>query len=199
MNTQLQNKLKTQICFLLFTAIMAAQLSVFSVAMAAGSVDCAGLNKPEITKDWIVTVIEEQVTTGAASSAAAATDTQVLDCIRATVKCEKDASKTCSSYIPWPGTCPADGTCSRVQVLLAKSGATLLYTYIGLIYRWAAGAIGIVSVLFLVVGGIEITTSGDSNRLDAAKQRIIQSLAGLVLLLLSGVILYTINPNFFQI
>ena len=89
------------------------------------------------------------------------------------------------------------GACNRVQVIFAKSGTNLLYSYVSLIYKWAAGTVGIVCVLFIIVGGFQMTTAGDSGRAEEAKSKIMQSLLGLVLLLLSGIILYTVNPTFF--
>jgi len=84
-------------------------------------------------------------------------------------------------------------TCQRVQVLKADSGVNLLNQYVGLIYLWAAGTIGIVAVLTMVISGVQIMVAGG----DSAKNRIVQSLVGLVILFLSGLILYTINPTFF--
>ena len=89
-------------------------------------------------------------------------------------------------------------TCQRIQVIKATSGAGLIYTYVGMIYKWAAGTIGIVAVFTLVYCGIGIMSSaGNSGAIDKYKERIMQSLLGLVVLFLSGLILYTINPNFF--
>lgn len=83
---------------------------------------------------------------------------------------------------------------------MAKSGTALLYGYIGFIYRWAAGTIGMVCVGMLVYYGTRIAAAGDNaGVIDEAKQHIMQSLGGLILLFLSAVILYTINPNFFVI
>lgn len=88
--------------------------------------------------------------------------------------------------------------CQRVQVLKAKSGAELVYSYVGMIYKWAAGTIGIISVFTMVYSGIGImTASGEGGSIDKHKTRIMQSLLGLVILFLSGIILYTINPTFF--
>jgi len=91
-----------------------------------------------------------------------------------------------------------DTTCQRVQIIKAKSGADLLYTYIGMIYKWAAGVIGIIAVLTMVYSGVLIIASnGNSEAIESAKDRIIKSIAGLVVLFLSGLILYSINPTFF--
>lgn len=98
------------------------------------------------------------------------------------------------------GSCtPSDTvTCQRVQIIKAKSGAELLYTYVGMIYKWAAGTIGIIAVFTMVYSGVLIIASnGNSEAIEGAKDRITQSIAGLVVLFLSGLILYSINPTFF--
>lgn len=91
-----------------------------------------------------------------------------------------------------------DFTCQRVQVLKSESGGDLIYSYVRMIYLWAAGTIGIIAVFTLVYCGIGISAAGgDSGKIDNYKNRIMQSLIGLVILFLSGLILYTINPTFF--
>lgn len=86
-------------------------------------------------------------------------------------------------------------TCTLSERINGKSGTDLLARYVGAIYRWAAGVIGIISVLVIVISGVQITV--DTSGLEKAKERIQQSLMGLVLLFLSALILYTINPTFF--
>lgn len=88
--------------------------------------------------------------------------------------------------------------CRPAQVIEAGSGSGLIKAYTALIYKWAAGTVGIVAVLVIVVSGIQIITSDVSGDVDSAKNRIGQSLIGLAILFLSAVILYTINPNFFN-
>jgi hypothetical protein len=96
------------------------------------------------------------------------------------------------------GVDPAKQTCQRVQVLKGKTGVDLIYNYVGMIYKWAAGTIGIITVFTMVYNGILIMSAGgDSAKIEQAKGRITQSLVGLVILFLSGLILYTINPTFF--
>ncbi|MCD6109915.1 hypothetical protein J7J83_04120 [bacterium] len=89
-------------------------------------------------------------------------------------------------------------SCQRIQVIKADSGSDLIYKYVRMIYLWAVGTIGIISVFTLVYSGIGISMAGgDSGKIDNYKNRIMQSLTGLVILFLSGLILYTINPTFF--
>ncbi|MBA4336192.1 hypothetical protein C0416_00265 [bacterium] len=89
-------------------------------------------------------------------------------------------------------------SCQRIQILQADSGSNLIFKYVRMIYLWAAGTIGIISVFTLVYSGIGISAAGgDSAKIDEFKNRIMQSLLGLIVLFLSGLILYTINPTFF--
>ncbi|MFA5820612.1 MAG: hypothetical protein WC873_00635 [Candidatus Gracilibacteria bacterium] len=89
-------------------------------------------------------------------------------------------------------------TCQEVMVMISGGGTTLISNYVGTIYRWAASLVGIICVLVIVLSGIQLAASGgDSSGTEGAKKRIVQSLSGLAVLFLSGLILYTINPNFF--
>lgn len=93
---------------------------------------------------------------------------------------------------------PVQVFCERVQVLFATSGSELAKTYVSLIYKWAAGIIGLLSVIVITWNGISISMAGgDSGKVDNAKTNIIQSLVALAVLFLSGILLYTINPNYF--
>ena len=89
-------------------------------------------------------------------------------------------------------------TCNQVQVFFSKGGTSLLEGYIKTIYTWAASIVGLIAVAVIVVSGIQISVSGgDSGALTSAKERIVRSLLGIAILFLSGLILYTVNPNFF--
>lgn len=103
-----------------------------------------------------------------------------------------------SGYSPYEKGCPQGAQCSIVQVIIGQSGTGILKTYVAIIYRWAAGIVGIIAVLVIVISGIQISIDqGSGEGVTAAKNRITQSLAGLVILFLSALILYTINPTFF--
>jgi hypothetical protein len=89
-------------------------------------------------------------------------------------------------------------SCKEVQVILTKGGSSAIYGYINMIYRWGASLVGIIAVTVITVSGIQISASGgDSEAISSAKKRIIQSIVGLLVLFLSSLILYTINPTFF--
>lgn len=89
-------------------------------------------------------------------------------------------------------------SCKPVQVYLSKGGTSLILNYISTIYKWAASIVGIVAVTVIIISGIQISLAGgDTQAVENAKARIIKSLSGIVILFLSGLILYTINPTFF--
>lgn len=160
---------------------------------------CEFVMDPEKTKGFIVTVLEENISSAAEDEKTGVTES-VISCFRKNTKAADGTFKAAYTTSCTPSDVNPIVVCQKVQVLFAQSGTELLYTYVGRIYRWAAGTIGIVTVLFLIVGGIEMSTAGgDSGRIEKAKERITQSLAGLVILFLSALILYTINPNFFTI
>src|SRR3989339_749977 len=89
------------------------------------------------------------------------------------------------------------GSCIPIQILVSTSGVNLLKFYVLQLYIWAASIVGIIAVLIIVISGIQIAASGGSDQISSAKTRITQSLAGLAILFLSALILYTINPTFF--
>lgn len=88
--------------------------------------------------------------------------------------------------------------CEPVMVYLSSAGTDLLYFYMGQVYRYAAGIGGLLAVLILIIAGIMWTTAGDNtNQITMARNMITKSITGLILLFLTAIILYTINPNFF--
>lgn len=89
-------------------------------------------------------------------------------------------------------------SCKEIQMTLCKGGTSCLYGYIGSIYRYGASIVGIIAVTVIIFSGIQISASGgDPEATTAGKKRILQSILGIVVLFLSGLILYTVNPNFF--
>lgn len=88
--------------------------------------------------------------------------------------------------------------CEKRQWIIAASGAGIVKVFVKQIYIYGAGIVGFIAVVVIVVSGIQISVSGVSGDITSAKERIWQSISGLVLLFLSGLILYTINPTFFS-
>lgn len=97
-----------------------------------------------------------------------------------------------------PTKLPTSTTCKTVQLIYGSSGTDFIKQYVGFIYRLASGIIGVIAVLVIVVSGIQISMAGDdSAKIGEAKERIVQSLFGLAVLFLAGLILRSVNPNFF--
>lgn len=164
--------------------------------------ESAPAGNAEKLQNYIVTILEEEISGSESNEFGEDQEVKVMSCIRKT-SCETANERTeCTSeYVPEEQCSPGENEfCQRVQVIIAQSGINLLMTYLGIIYRWAAGIIGIISVAYLIYGGFLVATAqDDTGKIDTAKEKIFQSLAGLVLLFLSAVILYTINPNFFTL
>lgn len=90
--------------------------------------------------------------------------------------------------------------CKEVLVILSKGGTSMIYGYIGMIYRWAGRLVGLIAVLVIVLSGMQLAAAGgDQDAVNSAKTRIIQSLTGIAILFLSSLILNTINPGFYII
>lgn len=88
--------------------------------------------------------------------------------------------------------------CENVMVYVSPAGTNLLYFYMGQIYRYMATLGGVIAVLILIIAGVMRASAGDSSdRVSKANALIAKCISGLVLLFLSAIILYTINPNFF--
>lgn len=74
--------------------------------------------------------------------------------------------------------------------------STLLPQYIGAIYNYGLAIAGILATIMLMGAGvIWLTSGGDSGKVSQAKNLISGSIAGLIILVISWVILNTINPN----
>ena len=72
--------------------------------------------------------------------------------------------------------------------------------YVGMIFVYGLGLGAGFSVLMIVVGGIQTIVTGSSpESVSAGKDRILQGVVGIGLLLLAAAILYTVNPLFFTI
>ena len=81
----------------------------------------------------------------------------------------------------------------------AIPGLGALGHYLSLLYPWMVGMGAGVTVLMAVIGGIQIIQSGgDQGKRDAGQQRLLMSLGGLLLILLSATILNALNPSFFK-
>jgi len=88
--------------------------------------------------------------------------------------------------------------CERRQWVIGSSGAGLVQILVKQIYTWGAFSVGGIAVMTIILQGVRISASGVSGDITESKNKILQAIAGIVLLFLSSLILYTINPQFFS-
>lgn len=212
--------------FLAKLALFTITSIVLAMPLQAWAAECIDKTAESKEKDYITTIIEEPFGEAskynggetAETLAGKNADFFAKDCCRATHvyhseyngtrvepglftvdkdgKCE--ATPACTNEKPKNATDANSVFCTNVLVLFSKGGTSLIEGYISIIYTWAASIVGLIAVTVIIISGIQIAISGgDSTALDAGKNRIIKSLSGLAVLFLSGLILYTINPNFF--
>lgn len=82
----------------------------------------------------------------------------------------------------------------------AEEGGVLklpfLSSYIAGLYTYLLGIVGIVAGIMIVIGGVQyLLSAGNSSAIEAAKERIKNSLIGLVIAFGSYTMLYIINPQ----
>ena len=100
-----------------------------------------------------------------------------------------DTYTNCDTY--------AEG-CERRQWIIGDSGAGIIQVVVKQVYMWGAFAVGGIAVMTMVLQGVKISMSGVSGDITESKNKILQAIAGIVLLFLSSLILYTVNPQFFS-
>jgi hypothetical protein len=99
-------------------------------------------------------------------------------------------------------TCPA-GTielssplASGVKCVDASKPGGPIFAYLGMVIKFLSGAVGLVIVLMIVVGGVQyITSAGDPASVKAAKTRITNAITGLILFVLMFALLNFLIPG----
>lgn len=92
---------------------------------------------------------------------------------------------------PLPGTTKGDCSANNKD----NKCVTDLNTYIPGIFNLAIGIAGVLAVLMIVIGGVEYMTTDAITGKSEGKKRINDALWGLLLVLVSYILLYTINPK----
>lgn len=89
-----------------------------------------------------------------------------------------------------------DGTVEVGKQVGTKMVSTLLPSYIGAFYKYGLTVTGLLATVILMAGGIIwLTSAGNESKVKQAKEMIFGSLAGVLLLFSSYIILETINPD----
>lgn len=76
-----------------------------------------------------------------------------------------------------------------------EEGTTDIQTYLPGVFKLAIGIAGVLAVLMIIIGGVEYITTDAIQGKSEGKARIQNALWGLVLVLVSWILLYTINPK----
>lgn len=80
-----------------------------------------------------------------------------------------------------------------------EPGIGIFFTYFNIGWPWVIGSAAGIAVLQALYGGVLIMLFGsDSGKKEEGKQKIMWALAGLLMIGLSGAILETLNPFFYQ-
>jgi hypothetical protein len=87
--------------------------------------------------------------------------------------------------------------CEKRQWVIGDSGMGLIKLMVKQIFTFAALSVGSIFMGTIVFQGIKISVSGVTGDISEAKNKILQAIGGMVLLFLSGLLLYSINPGFF--
>ena len=108
------------------------------------------------------------------------------------------SDKQASECIPGTTYCyPASSLSTPLSVSIGgASEVDDLGSYIGLIYNWMVGIGTLIAIIFIMIGGLQWAFGGVSAQsIGKAKERMKNAVTGLVLLLSSYLILFTVNPQ----
>ncbi len=92
----------------------------------------------------------------------------------------------------------ANGQSKICYALLTPTGLKAFETYVAMVYKYVGWIIGVLAVLAVIISGLQMTIGAAMpDQSKNAQKRIGMIISGVVLYFLVGVILRTINPNFF--
>jgi len=99
-----------------------------------------------------------------------------------------------------PGLTFTDPEVIKRSARIESDGRTYIYMpyigeYLAAAYRYAIVAGTVLVLIMFIVGGLDWVLAKDSGRIENAKKRFTRGTAGLLLLLSSYVLLYSINPE----
>jgi hypothetical protein len=100
------------------------------------------------------------------------------------------APKPIYTQVVIPGS-PVEATAEGI-----RGKVTDLAQYIGFLYSFLLGIIGVVAGVAIMVGGFTyLTAGGDKSKVEEGKKRIYNALAGMVIAFTAYLLLNTINPD----
>jgi len=107
-----------------------------------------------------------------------------------------------TQFVPPPATPPLT---LKLQIPIPGLAQTItidgdtIGTYISAVYKFFVGALAIIAVVMIMIGGFQwLMAAGSAEKVSHAKETIFGAIIGLVLALTSYLLLYTLNPNLVQ-
>jgi len=104
-----------------------------------------------------------------------------------------------SGQVPTVDSTPGYQPLAPIPGFQEGSGDQALGQYINSLYQLSIGLGAVLAVLMIVVGGLQYMSTDAFSGKSAGRQRITQALMGLGLLLISFIILQTINPEYLDL
>lgn len=121
----------------------------------------------------------------------------------ASAQLDTPASLNFTPEVGIPGSEFQDGKSINVGQYIAtdsKMSSDLLARYIQAIYNYGLAIVAILAAIVLMGGGLLwLTSGGDNGRISKAKEMIIGSISGLVILFCAWIILNTVNPALLEL
>lgn len=80
--------------------------------------------------------------------------------------------------------------------IMGETEVSDIPSYIVLVYQFAVGIVGLAALIMIVIGAyLYMTSHGNASQAEKGKEYITDAILGLIIVLVSYVILRTINPN----
>ncbi|HEY5714719.1 MAG TPA: hypothetical protein VIT68_05200 [Candidatus Gracilibacteria bacterium] len=93
---------------------------------------------------------------------------------------------------------PLGSATSNGETITGDNGLELFANYVSLVYNYLAFVAGLFCVAVIIFQGVNIIMGGANNSfVSEAKDKIMQSIFSLILLLAAAMVLKLINPTFF--
>lgn len=96
---------------------------------------------------------------------------------------------------PYRPLAPIPGLPNEISSDVSNPNAFTLPSYIRILVRIAIGIIGILSVVMIIIGGVQYMSTDAFSGKEDGKERVTQALKGLVLAVVAVFVLRTINPQ----
>jgi 3D (Asp-Asp-Asp) domain-containing protein len=88
--------------------------------------------------------------------------------------------------------------CNPETVRITTQAATGLQTCLQTVYNFLVAIAVAIAFIYIIYGALEYLVGAATNKQEAGKDKIKNALIGLLIIFVSGVVLYQVNPNIFN-